>query len=382
MSSLYALSQQLARSAGLDQVVQATAQQVAEILGVRVMVLLSEPRGLDVKATQPPGEKLTSNEWAAAMWVWQHNQPAGPGTDTLPGCERLFVPLTTAQGTLGVLGLSVATPGSTMTPDQRRLVQALADQAAVAIERARLGQAMAEAHSMAEMEKLRNALLSSISHDLRTPLTSIIGAVTSLQTADKGFSADTRRDLLLTIQEEAERLNRFVGNLLDMTRLESGALQMNRAWVEAEDVIGSALARAEKTLKGRRIDVQIEPDLPLLWLDFVLMEQVLINLLDNAAKYSAPETTIRVDARRSGGGVTLDIADEGVGVPPDDLERIFDKFYRVRRGDQQVAGTGLGLSICRGIVDAHGGRISARLQPNKKGTVFTIELPVQKGPGA
>jgi two-component system, OmpR family, sensor histidine kinase KdpD len=379
-ATLYALSQQLARAPGLDEVVQAIASQVSEVLGVKTAVLLPALSGLEVKASQPPGETLNSHEWAASMWVWQHNQPAGPGTETLPGSERMYIPLTTARGTLGVLGLRADGAGGGPSPDQRRLLQALADQAALAIERARLVQEMAEARSLAETERLRTALLSSISHDLRTPLSSITGAVTSLLSFGSGFDEAERKDLLLTIQEEAARLDHFVGNLLDMTRLESGALQLKREWVEIGDIIGSALARQEHQLSNHRVSVQIEPGLPLLWLDFVLMEQVFVNLLDNASRYSEAGTAIHVQAQRAGGTVTIDVADEGVGVPVRDLERIFDKFYRVQRGDRQVAGTGLGLSICRGLVEAHGGKIRARLSARGKGTVFTVAFPVQKSP--
>ena len=379
-ATLYALSQQLARSAVLEDVLQAIVSQVANILGATVVVLLPEPRGLQVKAAQPPAETLNPNEWAASMWVWQHNQPAGAGTETLPGSDRLYVPLSTSRGAMGVIGVRMTAPGSAISPDQRRLLQALADQGAVAIERAHLAQDIAETRSLAETERLRGALLSSISHDLRTPLTSIIGAVTSLLSTGNGYGEAARRDLLVTIQEEAERLNRFVGNLLDMTRLESGALQLNRQWVEIGDIIGSALARMEAALSSHRLAIGVEPGLPLLSLDFVLIEQVLVNILDNAAKYSDPGTTITLNALRMGNEVAVEISDQGIGIPAQEIDKIFEKFYRVRRGDRQVAGTGLGLSICRGIVEAHGGHIGARLPQRGKGTIFTVTLPVQKGP--
>ena len=378
-ATLYALSQQLARAAGLTEVVQAIAIQVAEALSANVVVLLPELSGIAVKAAQPEGETLNAKEWAAAMWVWQHNQPAGPGTDTLPESERLYVPLTTTQGTLGVLGVRSDDPGS-ITPEQRRLLQALADQAAIAIEHARLVQSMAEARSLAETERLRSALLSSISHDLRTPLSSITGAVTSLLSFGTGYSVADQQDLLHTIQEEAERLNHFVSNLLNMTRLEAGALHINRDWVEIGDIIGAALARMEHALSNHRVTVEIEPGLPLLCLDFVLIEQVFVNLLDNAARYSAPGSAVRVQARRDRDTVVVNITDEGMGVPPADLQRIFDKFYRVHIGDRQVAGTGLGLSICRGFVEAHGGTIVARLPSTGKGTILTTTFPIQAEP--
>jgi two-component system, OmpR family, sensor histidine kinase KdpD len=381
---LYSLSRQLARSAALEDVLQVTANQVAEILGAQAVVLLPGLHGIEIKASQPQGETLSSQDWAAAMWAWQHNQPAGLGSDMLPGCERSYVPLTTAQRTVGVLGLRFPISGKLPSPDQRLLVQALADQAAVAIERANLAQSMAEARSLAETERLRSALLSSISHDLRTPLSSITGAVTSLLSFGADYKESERRDLLLTIQEEADRLNHFVGNLLDTTRLEAGALKLNREWVEIGDIIGAALGRLQRLLSDHHVIVQVEPGLPLLWLDFVLVEQVFTNLLDNAARYSATGTDIRVHARRETqqgrDTVVIGITDQGVGVPRADLERIFDKFYRVYRADHQVAGTGLGLSICRGLVEAHGGTVSAHLPAGGTGTILRVAFPVQKGP--
>jgi two-component system sensor histidine kinase KdpD len=184
----------------------------------------------------------------------------------------------------------------------------------------------------------------------------------------------------MTIQEEAERLNRFVGNLLDMMRLDAGELKLNRQWVDIGEVIGTAASRLGQVLRQHRLAVEVTPDLPPLWLDFVLVEHVLVNLLENAAKYSPPGTTIHVKAHRPNHTVAVEVVDEGVGVPPADLERIFDKFFRVRRGDRQGAGTGLGLSICRGIVEAHGGRIAARSPANGKGTVFIMTFPLHKEP--
>jgi two-component system sensor histidine kinase KdpD len=296
----------------------------------------------------------------------------------LPGGEWFSLPLRTAQSTVGVLGLQFETPEAVLSPDQRRLLEALAGQAAVAIERTRLVREMEQARLLTETERLRDALLSTISHDLRTPLVSIIGAVSSLLTYGATYDEDARRELLLTIQEEAERLNRFVGNLLDMMRLESGAIELKRDWVEIGDVIGTALARLSHSLAQHQLVVEVDPNLPMLRLDFVLVEHVLVNLLENAAKFSPPRTTIRVRARRRGQSIVLKVVDEGIGIPLSERERIFDKFYRVQRGDRQGAGTGLGLSICRGIVEAHGGHITARSPANGQGSVFTVTFPLEK----
>ncbi len=381
-AALYALSRQIAGAAEIDDVLRAIVTQVAHILRARVAVLLPEAGQLVFKAGYPSDMFLTEAERAAATWAWQHNQPAGRGSDTLPGTEWLYLPLRTAQGTVGILGLQFEAPEAAISPDQRHLLEALAGQAAVAIERTRLVREMERARLLTETERLRDALLSSVSHDLRTPLVSIIGAATSLLTYGATYDEATRRDLLSTIQEEAERLNRFVGNLLDMMRLDAGKLELKREWVEIGDVIGTALGWLNRQLSQHQLVVEVGPGLPMVWLDFVLIEHVFVNLLENAAKYSPPGSTIRVEAHCDPHAVVVEVADEGVGVPPADLERIFDKFYRIQRGDRQGAGTGLGLSICRGIIEAHGGHISARSPANGKGTVFTLTFPLEKEPPA
>jgi two-component system sensor histidine kinase KdpD len=381
-AALYALSRQIAGAAELNDVLRAIVTYVAQVLGAKVVILLPEADRILLQAAHPANIELTEAERAAATWAWQHNRPAGRGADTLPGGEWFYLPLATARGTVGVLGLQFDAPEAVISPDQRRLLEALAGQAAVAIERTRLVREMEQARLLTETERLRDALLSTISHDLRTPLVSIIGAVSSLLTYGTTYDEGTRRELLSTIQEEAERLNRFVGNLLDMMRLESGALELRREWVDIGDVIGTALSRLVHTLDQYQLVVDVAPDLPMLWIDFVLVEHVLVNLLENAAKYSPPQAVIRVSARREQQSIVVAVEDEGIGVPAAELERIFDKFYRVQRGDRQGAGTGLGLSICRGIMEAHGGRIFARSPGHGKGTAFVLTFPIEKEPPA
>jgi two-component system sensor histidine kinase KdpD len=263
-----------------------------------------------------------------------------------------------------------------LTPDERRLLDALADQTAVALERVRLAEDIDEARLMAETERLRSALLTSISHDLRTPLASILGSITSLRSYGRAYDEGTRDELMATIQDEAERLNRFVGNLLDMTRLESGALEPKRSLIDLADVVGTALQRSAKVLARHHVEIDLPADLPALDLDFVLFEQVMVNLHDNAAKYAPAGSLVMLRARRDGDQVVIEISDEGEGIPPADLERIFDKFYRVHAADRQRAGTGLGLAICRGFVEALGGRIVAANRADRRGGVLTITLPV------
>jgi two-component system sensor histidine kinase KdpD len=381
-AALFALSRAVAGSAGLDSVGQVIVGRVGQILRAKVVLLLPGASRLLPKASHPPAVELTDHEQAAATWAWQHNQPTGLGSDTLPGVPWLFLPLRTAKDTVGVLGVQFDTPTAEIPPRRQRLLEGLADQAAVAIERTRLVQEMEQARVLTETEKLRTALLSSISHDLRTPLASIIGSVSSLLSYGEGYDEPTKKDLLLTIQEEAERLNRFVGNLFDITRLESGKLELKREWVEIQDVVGAALARLQSPLRQHVVMVDIRPHLPLLRWDFVLLEQVFVNLLDNAAKYSQPGTAITIKAARAADFVAVEVTDEGVGVPPADLERIFDKFHRVRSGDRQIAGTGLGLSICRGIVEAHGGSITAAIPAGGKGTTIRMVFPLEPQPAA
>jgi two-component system sensor histidine kinase KdpD len=374
-AALYAFSKKLAGVGAVDDLLWAIVHQIAAMLRLRVLLVLPEGDRLAVRAGYPPDDQMSQAEWAAAKWAWEHNEPAGRGSDTLPTAERTFLPLRTARGAVGVLGIDRPGGQGFLMPDERRLLDSLADQAAMAIERLNLAEDMDEARLVTATERLRSALLTSISHDLRTPLSSIIGASTSLLSEATLYDETAKRDLLLTIQEEAERLNRFVGNLLDMTRLESGALELNRQFVEIGDIVGTALNRASRMLGQHRVDVQLGPDLPMLNLDFVLMEQVLVNLLDNAAKYSPAGSTIVLRALMEGRDVAIEIADEGLGIAPEDLEIVFDKFYRVHAADRKRAGTGLGLSICRGFIEAQGGRIVARSAGIGHGTTMRITFP-------
>jgi two-component system sensor histidine kinase KdpD len=262
-----------------------------------------------------------------------------------------------------------------LTRDQLRTLDAFVNQIALAIERARLDEQAHQAELLEITDKLQNALLNSISHDLRTPLVSITGALSSLADSQVALDENARRSLIETAGEEADRLNRLVGNLLDMTRLESGAMRVKRSAVDIQDVIGSALEEIGARLAGRSVKMDIPDSLPLISVDFMLIERVLVNVIDNALKYSPPESDIEIRAFLAGAFIEITVADRGVGIPPEDLNRIFDKFYRVQRPDN-VSGTGLGLAISKGIVEAHGGFISAENRPGG-GTIITIALPVE-----
>lgn len=373
---LYAFSRKLAGTATLDDVLWASAYQIALMLKVRVVLLLPEDGLLTVKSGYPPEDQLDQADLAAANWAWSNDRPAGRGSDTLPGAKRLFLLMRTGRGPIGVIGIDNDRTGLLLTPDQRRLLDALVDQGALAIERVLLVEDMDRVKRTVESERLRSALLTSISHDLKTPLASVLGAASTMRDLAGALSDTEKRDLLATVIDESERLNRFIANLLDMTKLESGAIVPNTALHDLGEIIGSALRRASKILTAHEVELVLAPDLPMLELDAVLFEQVLFNLLDNAAKYSLPETAIAIKSWCEHDQVVLEIADEGAGIPPDELESVFDKFYRVQKGDHVRPGTGLGLAISRGFVEALGGTIAAANRSDRSGAVLTIRLPV------
>ncbi|WP_349960319.1 sensor histidine kinase KdpD [Rhizobium sp. ZPR3] len=373
---LYLFSKKLAGTGTLDDVLWATAFQLASMLKLRVVLLLPEHGTIAVKAGYPPDDTLDDADIAAARWAWEHNHAAGRGADTLPGAKRLYVPLRTGRTAVGVIGLdSDRRDGPLLTPEQQRLLDALADQAALAIERVQLVADVDRAKLAVEADRLRSALLTSISHDLKTPLAAILGAAGTLRDYLETLPYEDRVDLLSTVIDESERLNRFIANLLDMTKIESGAMEPNYALHYAGDIVGSALRRAGKILAHHRVEVQMPVDLPMVKVDPVLFEQVLFNLLDNAAKYAPEGSAIRLEAWADIDNIVFRVMDEGPGIPPADLERVFDTFYRVRKGDQVRAGTGLGLSICRGFIEAMGGVIAAGNRTDRQGAVFTIRLP-------
>jgi two-component system sensor histidine kinase KdpD len=318
---------------------------------------------------------VAENELAVATWAFEHGQLAGRGTDTLPDASMHYQPLKTTRGVIGVLGVKPTSPNSYMSPDQRRTLDAFVNQVALAIEGARLAEQARQTELLEATEKLQTALLNSISHDLRTPLVSITGALSSLDEAGPALDEDVRRSLIETAREEAERLNRLVGNLLDITRLEAEAMHLHREACDVQELIGSSLEQIGMPLKNRLVKVDIPAKIPLVPVDFVLFSRVLVNVIDNALKFSPPEKPIEIKARVSNQTLEIAIADRGEGIPLGDLERIFDKFYRVQRPDN-VSGTGLGLSICKGIVEAHGGSIRAENRDGG-GAIFTVRLPLE-----
>jgi two-component system sensor histidine kinase KdpD len=339
------------------------------------MVLMPDASGrLSIVGGMPPEDQLELRDRGAAEWAWDKREPAGWSSQTLPSATWLFLPMKSADRVHGLLGVQFGTR-QYITTDERRLLDSLVDQVGLAIERTKLASDMEQSRLLAETESLRAALLSSVSHDLRTPLVSIIGAATSLVDADEALGTAGRRAMAETIRDEGERLNRYVQNLLDMTRLGYGALEVARQPVDLREVVGRALRRLERDLAGYRIVRELPASLPDISGDAVLLEQVVTNILDNAAKYAPAGSDVNITADAHGGVVTLAIEDQGRGIPAGDRAHIFDMFFCVRAGDGQPGGTGLGLAIAKGIVAAHDGTISAEAATaHGSGTRIVITL--------
>ncbi|PRR75774.1 sensor histidine kinase [Neomoorella humiferrea] len=383
-AALYALSRKMAAETDIEGILKTVVKTVAETVDGEAVIFMPDAAGkLEVRATVPssPEKWLDNNEYAVAGWVFTHEQIAGRGTDTLAGADGLYLPLKADENNLGVLGVKLTHPERHLEPEQRRLLEAFASLAALAILRLQLAAEAQQARYLEASEKLRTALFNSISHELRTPLASITAAVTGLLEGDEVYHPEERQALLQTIKESARRLNRLVGNLLDMARLESGMLQLKLEWCDLEDIIGVALGQLRETLQDRPLEVSISPGLPLVKVDFTLIEQVLVNLLENAVKYSPPGSKIDIAVRREGKELQVAVADRGVGIPESDRERVFGKFYRLQ-SPRHVSGTGLGLSICKGIIEAHGGKIWVEARSGG-GSVFYFSLPLaEQPPGA
>lgn len=377
-AALYAISRELVSVRGVQNILSVAVRHIAEVFRGQVVVLLPDASGRP--ATQPdlPAQfEMDTTELGVSQWVYEHREMAGLGTSTLPGAKALYLPLVASRGTLGVLGVRPTESRALEAPEQLHQLETFANQTALAIERAQLAKEAQEAQVRAEAERMRNALLSSVSHDLRTPLATIMGSASSLLENGTHFQRGTWQDLLQSIVDEAERLNRLVGNLLDMTRLEAGTLAVKKDWLPLEEVVGTALARMEKRLGNRPVAIHVPADLPLVQIDGVLIEQVLINLLENGVKYTPVKSEIDISASVSDGAVRVEVADRGPGFAPGEEERLFDKFYRGQTGDSR--GVGLGLAICRAIVEAHGGKIWAENRPGG-GAAFRFTLPAKDVP--
>jgi two-component system, OmpR family, sensor histidine kinase KdpD len=378
-AALLSLSHKLAATRGQQEIVQAVVQQVAEVLGCPAAVLIPNAKGnLVLAGVSHEGERVDEKEGGVAQWVFDHAQKAGRGTDTLPAASGQYLPMVATGGTAGVLGL--LKPPAAYDAQRSRLLEAFASQSALALERAALAEESRQAWERVEAEFLRNTLLSGVSHDLRTPLAAITGAASSLAESE-GLSDAVRRDLAQDIVGESERMESLISNLLDMTRLESGGFVLRKEWHPPAEIVGTALGHVRKRLADHPVKTHWPKDLPLIHVDAIALDQVLVNLLDNAALYTPPGTPIDISAAPAGENVVLEVGDRGPGLPRDDPQRVFQKFFRGSRragntaDDGSRRGVGLGLAICKGIVELHQGTIMAENRPDG-GALFRIQLPV------
>jgi len=370
-AALYNLSRDLVRERGAKRLSEIAMKHISEMFDCQVVVLITDDQNRLTPVTNGAfAFTPDQQELSVAQWVYEHRQAAGLGSDTLPGAKALYLPLVASAGAIGVVGILPKTETDGFEPEQFHYLEAFANQTAIAIERSYLGVAAQRALLKAETESLRNTLLSSISHDLRTPLSAITGAATTLLQRDVLIDTESRLDLVKTIQEEAEHLNLIIKNVLDMTRLESGAITVNKEWQSLEEIVGVVLNRLGDRLKDHPVTVNLPGNLPLIPFDGLLIEQVMVNLFDNAIKYTPKGTPLELSASESFYTVTVSLADRGPGIPHGDEERIFEKFVS---GRATGGGVGLGLAICRTIINAHGGKIWAENRPDG-GAVFHFTL--------
>jgi two-component system sensor histidine kinase KdpD len=375
---LYAMSRELAATRGQEPMAQVAVRHVSEVFDSQVVVLLPDSNGkLQYPKKAPLSGSLHGADLDVAQWVQDHGEPAGLGTDTLPAAEALYLALKGTQSGLGVLAVLPANPRRVLLPEQYHLLETFAGQIALALERAQLAERAERASVDAKAEGLRNALLASISHDLRTPLAVISGASSSLvERGDKLDLAESKA-LARSIFEQSQQMSDLVASVLQMTRLEGGAIALHRDWHALSEVVGSVLARLREPLASHPVQVDLPPGLPLVRIDALLIEQVLANLLENAIKYTPPGTPIRLATDMETGSVRVSVEDDGPGLPPGDPEALFAKFYRGST-ESAVGGVGLGLAICRAVVNLHGGRIWAERLP--KGSAFRFTLPLEPAP--
>lgn len=372
--ALYDLAKELSAVTDLELLAGKVVNHIAETTDAEVVIYLPDENGqLGIAAASKLFSDLVfrSSESDVAQWSFRHSNHCGMGTDTLPDAKGFYLPVKTEEKTLGVLGIK---PIKQLTPDQIIICHALAGLAALGITRLELADEAQNIRALEESERLSAALFNSISHDMKTPLSSILGAVSSLVDDGDLYNAEQKMALLTSIKRGALRMNRVVSNLLDMARLESGYLRLNMDWCDIQDIIGVTLRENYGLLQDHNLKVEIPEKISLIKVDYGLIEQVLSNLLHNAVKYSPPHTEILIRIEDGQAYLMISVIDQGKGILPADLERVFEKYYRLQ-SPGNVSGTGLGLSICRGIVEAHGGRIWAENRPGG-GTILKFTIPV------
>jgi two-component system sensor histidine kinase KdpD len=359
VATLYSLSQDITAVAEMEVILSSITQKISNSLECQALILLPLTDNiLEVVSSTSTELILTEADLEAAQWVFENGIEAGKRSGNMSNINLILLPLKTAQGMHGVLVIKNNPIVKEFSFEQLSLLEAFTGLTSMAINRANLTEQAEKAKTLAESEKLRTALLNSLSHDLKTPLASIIGAVTTLIEGQEFFSSLARNDLLQSIHQGALRMNRFIGNLLETARLESGMLQLKKEWCDLEDIIGVAVSGLENIFKSNTLRIDIAPEMAMVYVDFILIEQVLVNLLDNAQKYSEPNSEISILAKEDEDFLFIAIENKGQYNENIDLNKIFDKFYRLKT-PLQVSGTGLGLSICRGLVEAHSGKIWA-----------------------
>jgi two-component system sensor histidine kinase KdpD len=378
-AALYAMTRELAVASSLDEIASSAALHLAHVFDAEGAILLKSSDGTMRRAgAQGDANSLAFTDPSIADWVFTQNKMAGFGTSTLSAANAMYLPLSGTRGIVGVLVVRFQNRPGLVIPEQPHLLEAFANQIAVAVERDQLGRQARDSAFAAQEERLRNSLLSSISHDLRTPLAVMGASASSLLQGETQLPAGAQRKIVETINDEAQRMSRVVNNILDMTRLESGPVQLDLQWYPLEEIVGAVLGRLKGQLGQRSVKIDIPRDLPMLHVDGALFEKVLINLLENVAKYTPLDARVTVCASLQGGNVLMQVIDDGPGIPKGSERQLFDKFYR-GQAEGAISGTGLGLSICRAIIEAHRGRIWAE-SPRDGGVIFSIVLPLIAAP--
>ncbi len=376
---LYAMSRDMTASQSEEEIVCAAVHHLYTEFGSRNVILFPDANG---RIIYPTGRALPESLYAAdlsvAQWVMDHNEIAGQGTHTLPGAEAVYFPLSNKETMLGVLVLLPVNLRRIFLPEQQKLLETFLGQIAQAITRVRLTEQARKAQLEMEAERLRNSLLSSISHDLRTPLATIIGSASALVEEDNALKSEDKLELSRAIYDEGLRMASLVNNILDMARLDAGAIELNKQWYPLEEIIGTVLTRLQKRLAGRLVTVKLPPGIPMIYVDAMMIEQVLINLLENVLRYTPTLSPVEIMAKASASTVEISVADRGPGIPAGCEKKLFEKFYRVHHEAAQ-SGVGLGLSICKAIIVAHGGSIQAQNRPTG-GAVFSFIIPQDKTP--
>ena len=376
--ALYALSRKIVAETDIEGVLYTAVNVVSETIGGKAIIYISNKGKLEIGATTALYSEalLAAHERKTVDWVFKHGEAAGKGTGTFSKANALYLPLRSDEENLGVLGVQTETPQKYLSQEQRRLLEAFANLIAVAVIRLQLAEEAQKARYLAKSEKLRTVLFNSISHEIRTPLASIIGAVSSLLEQGDVFSKKDEIALLRTVNESAHRMDRLVRNMFDMARLESGKLKLKLEWCDIQDIIGVALRRMKKSTVDHKLRVKVNPNLPLVKADFALLEQVLINLIENAIKYTLSGNEILLEVVRQGNELKWTVANQGEVIPEKEKEKIFNEFYRSYNPERKTEGTGLGLAICKGVIEAHGGRIWLEDGPNQW-NIFAFTLPLQ-----